>query len=56
MSIKENLEKIRKEIDRKDVVVVGISKTFGIERIREAVKYGLRDIGENLIQEARSSS
>ncbi len=61
MGIKENLERIRKEIEisservgTKKVVLVGISKTFGFNRIREAIDSGLKDIGENRIQEAES--
>jgi pyridoxal phosphate enzyme (YggS family) len=34
-----------------DVLLLGVSKTFGIDKIREAVSAGLFDIGENYIQE-----
>jgi PLP dependent protein len=34
-----------------DVLLVGVSKTFGFERIREAVEAGVLDIGENYAQE-----
>lgn len=61
MGIKENLERIRKEIEissersgTKEVVLVGISKMFGLGRIKEAIDSGLTDIGENRIQEAES--
>ncbi|UCC91408.1 MAG: YggS family pyridoxal phosphate-dependent enzyme [Candidatus Aenigmatarchaeota archaeon] len=61
MGIKENLERIRKEIGissersgTKEVVVVGISKTFPLVRIKEAIEFGLKDIGENRIQEAET--
>ncbi|MEE9323475.1 MAG: YggS family pyridoxal phosphate-dependent enzyme [Candidatus Aenigmarchaeota archaeon] len=63
MGIKENLERIRKEIetsatksgrDPKEIVLVGISKTFGPDQIREAIESGLTDIGENRIQEAET--
>lgn len=35
------------------VTLVGISKTMPAERVREAVAAGLRDLGENKVQEAR---
>ncbi len=61
MGIKENLESIRKEIEvsakksgTKEVVLVGISKTFGLDYIKEAIESGLTDIGENRLQEAES--
>jgi PLP dependent protein len=37
-----------------DVKLVAISKTFPAERIREAYEAGLRDFGENRVQEAAS--
>lgn len=61
MGIKENLESIRKEIEgsakksgTKEVVLVGISKTFGLDYIKEAIESGLTDIGENRLHEAES--
>lgn len=61
MGIKENLESIRKEIEgsakksgTKEVFLVGISKTFGLDYVKEAIEYGLTDIGENRLQEAES--
>ncbi len=38
----------------KDVVLVAVTKTVGPDRIREAVACGLRDLGENRVQEARA--
>jgi pyridoxal phosphate enzyme (YggS family) len=59
MGIKENFERIRKDIEisserfgTEEVVLVGISKTFPLDIIKEAIEYGLKDIGENRIQEA----
>jgi hypothetical protein len=61
MGIKENLEGIRKQIERsagqcgsraEDIVLVGISKNFSLRQINEALACGLRDIGENRVQEA----
>ncbi len=37
--------------DPSSVTVVGVSKTFGVEAINEAVKAGITDIGENFVQE-----
>ncbi len=37
-----------------DVVLVAVTKTVGPDRIREAVACGLRDLGENRVQEARA--
>ncbi len=61
MGIKENLEMIRKDIgisSRKsgteEVILVGISKTFGLAYVREAIRFGLKDIGENRVQEAET--
>lgn len=34
-----------------EVMLVGAAKTFGVDRIKEAVEAGLRDIGENYVQE-----
>ena len=34
------------------VRLIGVSKRVEVERIREAIKYGLTDIGENRVQEA----
>lgn len=36
-----------------DVLLIGVTKNVDIERIRKAYNYGLRDFGENYIQEAR---
>jgi pyridoxal phosphate enzyme (YggS family) len=39
--------------DPGSVRLVAVTKTLGIERVREAVEAGLRDFGENYVQEAR---
>jgi hypothetical protein len=61
MGIKENLERIRREIassarasNSGDIVLVGVSKTFPIDQVLQAVEAGLSDIGENRIQEAET--
>lgn len=60
-SIKENIERVRERImaacrrsgrQPEDVKLIAISKTFPAERIREAYEAGLRDFGENRVQEA----
>jgi pyridoxal phosphate enzyme (YggS family) len=61
MGIKENLESIIKQIEQsasktgrraEDIILVGISKNFSLPQINEAIACGLRDIGENRVQEA----
>jgi hypothetical protein len=60
-SIKGNIERVRERImaacrrsgrQPEDVKLIAISKTFPAERIREAYEAGLRDFGENRVQEA----
>ncbi|MDO4541213.1 MAG: YggS family pyridoxal phosphate-dependent enzyme [Bacillota bacterium] len=36
---------------KEDVRLIAVTKTQGIEAIKEAVDYGLRDLGENRVQE-----
>jgi pyridoxal phosphate enzyme (YggS family) len=36
----------------KDVTLIGVTKTVGADKIKEAVESGLTDIGENKVQEA----
>lgn len=60
MSIKENLEVINSKIsaaaeksgrNREDILLLAVSKTVDIPRIKEAVELGLSDLGENKPQE-----
>jgi pyridoxal phosphate enzyme (YggS family) len=60
-SIAENLAQVEECIAaacrragrrREEVKLVAISKTFPAERVREAYEAGLRDFGENRVQEA----
>jgi PLP dependent protein len=60
-SIADNLARVRERMDAacrragrrtEEVNLVGISKTFPAERIRQAYAAGLRDFGENRVQEA----
>lgn len=58
--ILETIETIRDRVRRRcdavrrdpsEVTIVAVSKTFSADRIREVVEAGLRDIGENYVQE-----
>lgn len=60
-SLEANLHGIRQAITRSaeragrdpgDVVLVAVTKTLPVERIREAIGLGLRALGENRVQEA----
>jgi pyridoxal phosphate enzyme (YggS family) len=61
MSIAENLSRVRERIEAAcrragrstdDITLVGVSKGFGVDEIAEACAAGLRDLGENRVQEA----
>ena len=61
--IRANLERVRERIARaaeragrraEDVLLIGVSKTVDVERIRQAVAAGVRALGENRVQEARA--
>ena len=61
MELADNIARVRKRIEAAcrragrepgEVRLVAVSKTFPAERIREAFEIGLRDFGENRIQEA----
>jgi len=60
--IRANLERVRERIARaaeragrrgEDVLLVAVSKTVEVERIREAIAAGVPALGENRVQEAR---
>jgi pyridoxal phosphate enzyme (YggS family) len=60
--IAANLQRVRERIARaaeragrraQDVLLVGISKTVDVERIRQAIAAGIPALGENRVQEAR---
>src|SRR3970040_94016 len=62
-AIQANLERVRERIARaaeragrraESVLLIGVSKTVEVARIREAVAAGLPALGENRIQEARA--
>ena len=48
--IKDNIDKIRKEIPD-DITLVAVSKTKSNDEISEAYNLGIKDFGENYIQE-----
>jgi pyridoxal phosphate enzyme (YggS family) len=59
--IRESIERVRERMARaaeragrraEDVLLIGVSKTVGVERIRRAVDAGLPALGENRVQEA----
>ena len=50
MGIKENIEKVKKNIPDK-VTLLAVSKTKPIEYLEEAYQCGMRDFGENKVQE-----
>ena len=60
MSIRENLRRVQAEINQSvsesgrmphEVQLIVVSKTYGIEAIMEAYEAGIRDFGENKVQE-----
>ena len=60
MSIKENLETVRKNIkaaaeragrNPDDILLLAVSKTIDAETIKEALAEGVSDLGENRVQE-----
>jgi len=63
MNIKENLEKIQETIAQaaqksgrspQEITLVAVTKTMPVEIIKQAISYGIRIIGENKIQEAKT--
>jgi PLP dependent protein len=60
MSIADNIARVQEQIaaaarragrDPKEITLVGVSKTFPVEAVREAYAAGLRVFGENRVQE-----
>jgi len=60
--IRANLERVRERIARaaeragrrgEDVLLIAVSKTVEVEKIREAIAAGVPALGENRVQEAR---
>jgi pyridoxal phosphate enzyme (YggS family) len=62
MLVRDNLLRINERIaqaarkvgrDPAEITLIAVTKTFGVEAIREAIEAGIRDIGENRVQEAK---
>lgn len=51
MGIKANLESVKSTFRNPDCLLVAVSKTKPIEDLREAYDAGIRDFGENKVQE-----
>jgi len=51
MSIKDNIEKLKKEIP-KGIAVVAAAKTRSVDEVKEAIDAGIKIIGENYVNEA----
>ncbi len=60
IDIKENIARLRREIyetavksgrDPGQITVIAVTKNVDVERIKEAIKEGFTDIGENRVQE-----
>src|SRR5215510_1636973 len=60
--IRANLERVHAAIDHacaragrssKDVLLIAVSKTMDVERVRSAIAAGVAALGENRVQEAR---
>lgn len=63
MSIKENYEEVLKDIkeaaeksgrNASDITLCAVTKTVDVDRINEALNLGVKDIGENKVQELTS--
>ncbi|MGH9444706.1 MAG: YggS family pyridoxal phosphate-dependent enzyme, partial [Terriglobia bacterium] len=61
MGVRENIEQVKERIGAacrrvgrraEEVKLIAVSKTVPAERIREAYEAGLREFGENRVQEA----
>ncbi len=52
MSIKQNIDDIRKKSNRQDEVnLMAVTKTVDVDKVLEAIDAGITDIGENKPQE-----
>ncbi|MBR1617519.1 YggS family pyridoxal phosphate-dependent enzyme, partial [bacterium] len=52
MSVKENLERILKDIEGYNPIVIAVTKYCGASKMKEAFDAGLRHFGENKAQDA----
>jgi PLP dependent protein len=62
LDIRDNLEKVHQAVERacrrssrkpEDVLVIAVSKTVEIERIKLSIEAGVKALGENRVQEAK---
>ncbi len=51
-TVEDNLSELRKEIVPYKPVIIAVTKYFGVEKLVEAYHDGLRDFGENRVQDA----
>ena len=54
MSIQANLESVKKSFLNPDCTLIAVSKTKPLEDLREAYEAGIRDFGENKVQEIQA--
>jgi len=54
MSIQANLESVKKSFVNPDCTLIAVSKTKPLEDLREAYAAGIRDFGENKVQEIQA--
>ena len=54
MDIKANLESLKKTFINKECLLVAVSKTKPIPDLKEAYQVGIRDFGENKVQELQA--
>lgn len=54
MDIKANLESVKKSFVNPDCKLIAVSKTKPVEDLREAYVAGIRDFGENKVQEIQA--
>ena len=54
MSIQANLESVKKSFVNPDCTLIAVSKTKPLEDLREAYEAGIRDFGENKVQEIQT--
>jgi pyridoxal phosphate enzyme (YggS family) len=51
MAIRENLHKVKQSFTNPDCLLIAVSKTKPVEDLQEAYEVGIRDFGENKVQE-----
>ncbi len=52
MRVVEEVEKAKEKAGTKEVVIVAVSKTFPPSAVEECIRAGIKNIGENRVQEA----